>query len=367
MLGFAYQFMLGVQRHGFGGELEIQEGHARLDAVSHGHPVSTLQIDVLQSKVNTVELPLKRFGIGRVGKVHVSTKKLITPLASQAHLHLLGGVFRQKVVRDGRPDQLWLIRLEMVNYFINNAAGFISCKDTLTVVITKCLGDLTGGSDVWRVFHANTEGRQPLARGKMGFHECAYNARVDSAAEEQTELDVAHHALYHRDFKRLPQLLGRHVRVVLEVRLQERRLVELDEARLRGEEVAGGELIDIFGVALVHNHLQFGGDHQRPPVGSLGTSHVQRLDPNMITSSQESAVRLIHQDKGEHAPKVFHERRSKRAVQMQQHLRVGVALRLYRLGKGGVHVPEVVYLAVCHNSNVWLHEGLVSCVSGVHD
>mmetsp|Transcript_5451 Transcript_5451/g.17168 ORF Transcript_5451/g.17168 Transcript_5451/m.17168 type:complete len:500 (+) Transcript_5451:255-1754(+) len=93
------------------GVADVEEGHARFQGMSHGHAIRALQVRDAQVRVDAAQFPVHCLRRGRVAEVGVAGEELVGAFSGEDHLDAVRrGEFGEEEVRDGRPDELGVVR-----------------------------------------------------------------------------------------------------------------------------------------------------------------------------------------------------------------------------------------------------------------
>mmetsp|Transcript_28750 Transcript_28750/g.80953 ORF Transcript_28750/g.80953 Transcript_28750/m.80953 type:complete len:278 (+) Transcript_28750:363-1196(+) len=169
-------------------DIWVQEGHPALQGVGHGHAVCTLAVDVVQMPEDPAELLEKGLLVGCVTEVQVATKELIAALAGQNHFHVAAGQAGEEVVGDGGADELGLVGLEVVDYFLHHGKCLLRLEEVLLVVGAQMLSHHAGGGHVWRALLTDGVGEHllaPLVQHLLEQH--CHNGAVQTTAQQQAK------------------------------------------------------------------------------------------------------------------------------------------------------------------------------------
>mmetsp|Transcript_23208 Transcript_23208/g.92070 ORF Transcript_23208/g.92070 Transcript_23208/m.92070 type:complete len:218 (-) Transcript_23208:346-999(-) len=136
-----------------------------------------------------------RWGVLEVG---VPRPQLVGALAREDHLDVARGSLCEEPVRHGRPDELGVVGLHMIDDRIDDVDRLVGREDALVVVGPEDLGHGARRHQVRRVLHAHRVRRRRVAVAVEVpaplDHELRDDARVDASREEQTKGDVGHHS-----------------------------------------------------------------------------------------------------------------------------------------------------------------------------
>ena len=232
---------------------------------------------------------------------------------------------------------------------------------------TPRMDDVVGHDLVTEVFRGEADrvGAHPIAGGG---HPRDDRRRVDAAAQERAERDVAHHlpshALRHRlgdrvDPLPLRALLRREREIPVLPRLHsvavDPRVVpgrQLLDAAERGARIGHPEKREVVGERRLVERCTADEREERPELGrepehAVGAGDVERLDAEPVPSQEELLVAIVPDGEREDPVEARQHRGSLEREEPQQHLGVAVAREALpgRL-ELGAELAEVVELAV---------------------
>ena len=191
--------------------------------MGHGHAVRSVQVDIAQHTIDAAKLVLNLTGSLSVGEVEISSKQLIGSFSSKNHLHILSGPLGKKPVGDGRTNQLGLVSLHVIDNLRDEIKDLVG-SETPDLVINdlgtaEIFNHALGSHDIGRVLHTDGEGgdgaiiaKHPLALLLVQRKEVVGDdAGIDTSTEEETIVNIRHHALLNSFSESLTNVVVGHI------------------------------------------------------------------------------------------------------------------------------------------------------------
>eukprot|EP00760_Papus_ankaliazontas_P001586 PhM_4_TR10519/c1_g1_i1/m.53304 len=175
-------------------EVNVQEGHARLEAVMRDAAVDAETVEEVDLVRQAARLAVALLGCGGVVEIHVARLALVGAVAVEydPDVGMVADVPREEVLADAGAHRRDVERLGGLQHVVDDGEALRLREDHLGVVGADVVSDALRVDEVGAAHHADGEGAQRLAllaeeaRGD-GRHEAA----VEAAREQTADRDVA--------------------------------------------------------------------------------------------------------------------------------------------------------------------------------